>query len=363
MSKKKTALDKDAKKFLKDYLNTYSPTGMEAEGQRKWLEYIKPYIDEHYVDDYGSVAGIINPGKEKKVVIEAHADEISWRVHYITDDGFIYPIRNGGSDHQIAPSKRVLIHTEKGTVPAVFGWPAIHTRDRSNETAPKADNIFIDAGCDSKEELEELGIHVGCQITYEEGFSELNDRYYMGRALDNRIGGVAIAQVARLLKEEGVELPFSLYVVNSVQEEVGARGAGMITEHIRPDIAIVTDVCHDTSTPMVDKMKHGDFKAGKGPVLTYAPPIQTELLKLIEKAAKEEGIAFQRRAASRGTGTDTDAFAYSIGGVPSALIALPERYMHTTVEMVHKEDFEGLIQLMSAAVRRIDPDQDLRYLQ
>lgn len=357
----KDAIDKKAHAFLEDYLNTYSPTGMEQEGQKKWLEYLDPFIDERIVDDYGSAAGVIGPGKEQKVVIEAHADEISWRVHYISDDGFIYPVRNGGSDHQIAPSKRVLIHTDEGTVPAVFGWPAIHTRDRANETAPKADNIFLDAGCTSKEEVEELGIHVGCIITYQEGFAELNDRYYMGRALDNRIGGFAIAQVARLLKEEGVELPFSLYVVNAVQEEVGARGAGMISERIRPDIAIVTDVCHDTSTPMLDKQKQGDFKSGQGPVLTYAPSVQNELLKLIERAAKEEEIPFQRRAASRGTGTDTDAFAYSVEGVPSALIALPQRYMHTTVEMVRKEDVEALIRLMKASVQRIEKDHDLSY--
>lgn len=353
--------DRSARDFLEDHLNTYSPTGMEEAGQKKWLEYIKPYIDDHIVDEYGSVAGVISPGKEQKVVIEAHADEISWRIHYITEDGFIYPVRNGGSDHQIAPSKRVRIHTANGTVPAVFGWPAIHTRDKANEKGPKADNIFLDAGCDSKEELEKLGVHVGCIITYEDGFEELNDRYYMGRALDNRIGGFAIAQVVRGLHEEGVELPYSLYVVNAVQEEVGARGAGMISEKIRPDMAIVTDVCHDTRTPMIDKVKNGDFKSGNGPVLTYAPSVQNKLLELIVEAAHQEGVTFQRRAASAGTGTDTDAFAYSIGGVPSALIQVPQRYMHTTVEMVHKEDLKELIRLITASLKNIDRDQDLRY--
>ena len=356
------AIDQKARDFLEDYLNTYSPTGMEEAGQRKWLDYIKPYIDEQIVDDYGSVAGVVNPGQDQKVVIEAHADEISWRIHYISDEGFMYVVRNGGSDHQIAPSKRVRIHTAEGTVPAVFGWPAIHTRDRSNEAGPKAENIFLDAGCDSKEELEKLGVHVGCLVTYEDGFDELNERYYMGRALDNRIGGFAIAEVVRGLKEEGVELPYTLYVVNAVQEEVGARGAGMISERIQPDMAIVTDVCHDTRTPMIDRVKNGDFKAGEGPVLTYAPSVQNKLLELIVEAAKSEDIAFQRRAAARATGTDTDAFAYSVQGVPSALIQLPQRYMHTTVEMVHKQDLRELIRLITASLKRIEADQDLRYL-
>ncbi len=355
-------IDQSARDFLEDYLNTYAPTGMEEAGQRKWLDHIRPYIDDYIVDDYGSVAGIVGPEKEQKVVIEAHADEISWRIHYITDDGFMYVVRNGGSDHQIAPSKRVRIHTAEGTVPAVFGWPAIHTRDRSNETAPKPENIFIDAGCDSKEELEKLGVHVGCLITYEDGFDELNDRYYMGRALDNRIGGFAIAQVLRELHEKEIELPYTLYVVNSVQEEVGAHGASMITEHIRPDMALVTDVCHDTRTPMIDKTKNGDFKAGDGPVLTYAPSVQNKLLELVVEAAQKENIPFQRRAAGRATGTDADAFAYSIGGVPTALIQIPERYMHTTVEMVHKQDLQETIRLMVAVLKNIDAGQDLRYL-
>ena len=200
------------------------------------------------------------------MVIEAHADEISWFVHYITDDGFIYLRRNGGSDHQIAPSKRVNIHTDKGMVKAVFGWPAIHTRKGKEET-PKTDNIFLDCGCESKKEVEKLGVHVGCVITYEDEFMILNKKNYVGRALDNRMGGFVIAEVARLLKENKVKLPFGLYITNAVQEEIGLRGAQMIAERIQPDVAIITDVCHDTSTPMIKKIVQGDLKNGKGPVL------------------------------------------------------------------------------------------------
>ena len=138
-----------SEKFLESYLNNASQTGFESSGQRLWLEYIKPYIDDYFVDNYGSVAAIVNPGKEYKVVIEAHADEISWFVHYITKDGFIYLKRNGGSDHMIAPSKRVFIHTDKGPVKAVFGWPAIHMRHTKEET-PSMKNIFLDCGCSSK---------------------------------------------------------------------------------------------------------------------------------------------------------------------------------------------------------------------
>tara|TARA_B100000902_G_scaffold365033_1_gene385593 strand:+ start:51426 stop:52511 length:1086 start_codon:yes stop_codon:yes gene_type:complete len=358
----KKIINQKSEKFLREYLNNPSPTGFESEGQKLWLKYITPYIDTHIVDTYGTVVGIINPKAQYKVVIEAHADEISWFVHYITKDGFIYLRRNGGSDHQIAPSKRVNIHTNNGIVNAVFGWPAIHTRTSVNEKSPKLDNIFLDCGAKDKQEVEDLGIHVGCVVTYEDEFMVMNKNFYVGRALDNRIGGFMIAEVARLLKQNNIQLPFGLYITNSVQEEVGLRGAQMIVDTIRPDVAIVTDVCHDTGTPMINKIKQGDTKCGDGPVLTYGPAVQNNLLNLIIDTAEKNNIPFQRSAASRSTGTDTDAFAYSIGGVASSLISLALRYMHTTVETVHKDDVENVIRLIYESLLRIKNNQDFRYL-
>ncbi len=348
--------------FLEQYLNTASPTGYEHAGQKIWMDYLRPFVDTIEVDNYGTCYGIINPEAAFKVVIEAHADEISWYVNYITDDGLIYVIRNGGSDHMIAPSKVVNLHGEKGIVKGVFGWPAIHTRGAgSDKPVPKIENIFIDCGATSKEEVEELGVHVGTMITYPDQFFELNDRYFVSRALDNRIGGFMIAEVARLLKEHGKKLPFGLYITNSVQEEVGLYGADMIADTIKPNIAIVTDVTHDTSTPMIEKKKEGDQKCGKGPVVFYAPSVQHTIRELIVDAAKENNIPFQRAAASRATGTDTDAFAHSNGGVPSALISLPLRYMHTTVEMVSKEDVSHVIDLIYQTLLKIQPDMKLKY--
>jgi putative aminopeptidase FrvX len=362
MGKGKSASSKKALTFLENYLNNASPTGFEQEGQKLWLEYIKPYIDDYWVDNYGTVVAIVNPEAEYKVVIEAHADEISWFVHYITDDGFIYLRRNGGSDHQIAPSKRVNIHTDKGIVKAIFGWPAIHTR-KEKEVGPSLKNICLDCGCDTKEEVEEMGVHVGCVITYEDEFIILNENRYVGRALDNRIGGFMIAEVARMLKENKKELPFGLYITNSVQEEVGLRGAQMVAEKIKPNVAIVTDVCHDTSTPMINKVVQGDLKNGRGPVLTYGPAVQNNLLKLVIETANKKKIPFQRAAASRATGTDTDAFAYSNSGVPSVLISTPLRYMHTTVEMAHRDDVENGIQLIYETLLNIKAGHDFRYFK
>ncbi|WP_348797398.1 M42 family metallopeptidase [Flavobacterium adhaerens] len=349
--------------FLEKYLNNASPTGYESEGQKIWMDYLKPYVDTFITDTYGTAVGVINPDAPYKVVIEGHADEIAWYVNYITDDGLVYVIRNGGSDHLIAPSKRVNIHTKKGIVKGVFGWPAIHTRMRDKEETPKISNIFIDLGCETKEEVEAMGVHVGCVITYPDEFMIMNENKFVCRAIDNRMGGFMIAEVARLLKENNKKLPFGLYIVNSVQEEIGLRGAEMITQNIKPNVAIVTDVCHDTTTPMIDKKVEGDLKMGKGPVVAYAPAVQNKLRDLIVDTAEEKNIPFQRHATSRATGTDTDAFAYSNGGVASALISLPLRYMHTTVEMVHREDVENVIKLIYETLLKIENKETFSYFK
>jgi len=354
----------EAEAFLEKYLNNASPTGFETPGQRIWLDYLEPYIDEWRSDNYGTVYGIINPEAEYKVVIEAHADEISWFVNYISKDGFIQVIRNGGSDHLIAPSKRVNIHTRKnGIVKGIFGWPAIHVRrGKDADLKPSIENIFIDVGASSKEEVEEMGVHVGCVITYPDEFMMLNNKFYVGRALDNRLGGFCIAQVARLIKENNIKLPFGLYIVNSVQEEIGLKGAVMVADTIKPNVAIITDVSHDTQTPLMKKKSQGDIAGGKGPDLTYAPAVHNNLLNFIIDTAEENEIPFQRSASSRGTGTDTDAFAYSNGGVPSALISLPLRYMHTTVESANKEDVANVIRLMYETVIKIENNQSFKYI-
>jgi putative aminopeptidase FrvX len=355
-------INKKSEAFLYKYLNANSPTGFESEGQKLWVDFIKSYTDEWHLDNYGTAYGVINPGQDYKVVIEGHADEISWYVNYISDKGFINVIRNGGSDHIIAPAKRVKIHTDKGIVKGVFGWPAIHTRTgKDNNLAPNLENIFVDVGAKNKEEVLEMGIHVGCVITFDDGFDKLNDKYYYGRALDNRMGGFCIAEVARLIKEKKKKLPFSLYVVNSVQEEIGLRGAQMIANNIKPDVAIITDVCHDTTTPLIKMAKHGEIKSGEGPALTFAPAVHNKLLKLIRDTAKDEKIPVQLTASSRSTGTDTDAFAYSNGGVPSALVSLPLRYMHTTVEMAHIKDIENVIKLIYESLLKIEKNHNFKY--
>ena len=355
-------MDKKSKAFLKAYLDNAAPSGHEAQGQSIWLEYLKSHMDTHLCDTYGTAVAILNPDAPYKVVIEAHADEIGWRVNYISDEGYLYVIRNGGSDHQIAPSMRVRIQTgAKKYVPGIFGWPAIHTRGHTKEDAPTLKNIFVDVGAHSRKEVEKMGIYVGQVMTFEDSLTTLGP-YLVGRGLDNRMGGFMIAEVLRRLSETGQKLPYCLYVVNSVQEEIGLRGAEMISRRLRPDLAIVTDVCHDTQSPPYNKKEHGDLRCGAGAVLSYGPSIHSKLNDRLEQAAAAAKLPFQRMAAGRYTGTDADAFAYSAEGVASSLISLPLKYMHTTVEMVHKQDVEQVITLMVAFLTNLKAGERFYYI-
>ena len=360
---KRTILPPASLVFLKKYLNTPSPVGFESGGQKIWLEYLKPYIDSYFTDAYGTAVGVINPDAKFRIVIEAHADEISWFVNYINPEGLMYLKRNGGVDHQVAPGQRVIIHGMKGPVKAVFGWPAIHTRigTDAKEVHPKVENLFLDCGARNRKDIEALGIHPGSVVTYQDGYDELAYDTLIARAFDNRIGGFMIAEVARLLKENKKKLPYGLYIVNAVQEEVGLRGAEMIARKIKADVAIITDVTHDTATPMVNKMVEGDITCGKGPSLAFGPAVHNLLLSFVRDIATKKNIPVQLRAVSRSTGTDTDSFAYANEGCPSVLISIPLRYMHTTVEMLNRNDIEQTIRLMYETLLALTPKTNFNY--
>lgn len=348
--------------FLKKYLNSNSPTGFEYElgGQQIWMEYTNEFVDEIEIDNYGTAYGITgNLESDFKVILESHCDEISWLVNYIDSKGYIKVIKNGGSDTTIAPSMRVTLWGDKGPIDGIFGHPAIHISDR--KTTADLESIFIDVGASKKEEVIEMGINVGTVITFQDGFMNLGKNYYTGRALDNRIGGFMISEVARKLKENNIKLPYKLYVVNSVQEEIGLKGAEMIAQTIKPNVAIVTDVCHETSSPCYTASKQGEQIAGNGGVITRAPAVHNILRKLILDTAIDKKIPYQLSASSRATGTDTDAFAFSNGGVPSALISLALKYMHTCVETVHKDDVINTIELIYQTLLNIKENHNFKY--
>lgn len=369
-------------KFLEKYINSYSPSGSEMESQQIWIDEVGKYSDDLIVENYGNAVATIyddkteevsivdsETGKEqtvtyldtyrKKVLIEAHVDEVAYRVNMITDKGLIYVIKNGSADHQIAPSSRVKIHTENGIVDGVFGWPAIHTRETgTKETNPTIENIFIDCGVDSKKELEKLGVKVGCLITFPSNFQILGN-YYTGKGLDNKIGGYILSQVMKKFRDEKTKSEYEMVFANVVQEEVGLRGAHMICQNYKPDLAIVIDVTHDTSTPMMNKKKSGDEACGDGPILTLSTVTHPKFVSLFEKTAIQKDIKYQRKALGRATGTDADNYASY--GIVTALVSIPLRYMHTKVEMVHTRDVENSIELIYNVLKDLKKDYDFSF--
>jgi putative aminopeptidase FrvX len=354
------------KKFLIEYLNGYSPTSLECEGgQQIWIDYIKPFVDEITVDVYGNAIGVINPESDYKVVLDAHADEIAWVIKHIDDNGYIYPIRNGGSDPQIAPSKKVIIHTSTGEkIRGVFGWTPIHmrhTEDRKN-IKPEMKSLFIDVGATSKDELSEMGIGIGDSIIFDEQpeYMGKDGNRLVSKSIDDKIGGFIHSQVLEKIYKNKDKLPYGLYVVNSVQEEIGLKGAKMAAEGIKPNVAICFDVCHDTNIPTGNKKIDGDFKLGGGVVVAQDATTQRNLLKLIKDVASENEIPVNMSISTTGGGTNASSYAYANGGVATSLLSIPLKYMHTTVEMVDLQDVEKSISLIYNVIKKIEYMQDYR---
>ena len=353
---------KKNKEFLYNYLNAYSPVAQEAEGQQIWSDYIKPYVDFLKQDAYGTSYGVLKSKLNKyetlnanthKVVIEAHCDEIAWIITNIEKTGMIRVKRHGGSDNMIAPSKTVMIHTHDGKkVRGVFGWPAIHTRKEYTSMGYDQHELWVDCGLKNKASVLEAGVEVGNLITFDTQLEEIGD-YYVGRSLDNKIGGYIIAEALRTIVKKGIKLPYDLYVVNSVQEEVGLHGAKKIAKELKADLALVHDVCHNTNTPKIDKAKDGDNKGGLGPCLEYTAQNHREINKMLREIAKDKKIPVQLTVGSMGN----DTMAFFMENTPTAILATPLKYMHTTVEMAHKKDVDACIKLFVAFLKALTPQK------
>jgi endoglucanase len=340
--------------FLFDLLDTPSPTGFETPGQKKWAAYVQPFADRVESDPYGNVWATLD-GDGPAVMLEAHADEIGFMVKYINDDGFIHVDRIGGSDWAIARGKRVRILGAKGDVLGVVGNTAIHLRDRKDgEKAPKLEELFLDIGASSKDEVAERGVRVGHPAVYSESVESLTEGRLVGRALDNRLGGYVVAQALKNLATE--ERRSTVVGLNAVQEEIGGNGARMAAYRLDPDVALVLDVTHATDSPGISKEKHGEVKLGGGPSITHGTVNHPKVVERLVEVAEQEDIPLQHEASSRFSGTDTDVIFRTKTGIPSALVSIPMRYMHSTIETVDLGDVEHAVRLMTAFARSISAD-------
>jgi endoglucanase len=334
--------------FLRTLVNTPSPTGHEARGQRVWLDYITPYADETFSDAYGNCVAVLNKGGSPRLMLSGHADEIAMAVNYINDEGYLYVRKMGGVDAAITKAQRVLIYTRNGPVKGVVGNVAPHLMKQDKEPKPpKIEDLFIDIGAGSRDEAEKL-VRIGDPITLTDQFDLLRNDLAVGRAFDNRIGTFAVAEAARLLRESKAKLEAEICAVSNVQEEVGLLGARQIAYSLKPDIALVVDVTHATDYPTVSKAQHGDVRVGKGPTITHGGCNHPEVVARIEAVAKAKRIPLQHEAMSSTSGTDTDAIFWTRGGIASALISLPDRYMHSPVEVVSLKDLELIPELLTA---------------
>jgi endoglucanase len=346
--------------FLRELVNTPSPSGHEVRGQRVWLDYVKAYADETFSDACGNCVAVLNKGGSPRLMLAAHADEIAMAVNYINDEGFVYVRKLGGVDAAITKAQRVVIHTRNGPVKGVVGNVAPHlTREEKERKFPEIHDLFIDIGAGSRKEAEKL-IHIGAPITLADEFDLLRNDLAVARAFDNRIGTFAVAEAMRLLHETKRKLNAEVCGVSNIMEETGLLGARQIAYSLKPDVALVVDVTHATDYPTVSKPQHGDVKIGRGPTLTHGGCNHPEVVARIEAVAKERRIQLQHEAQSNSSGTDTDVIFWTRGGIPSALISLPNRYMHSPVELVSLKDLVKIPDLMAGFALSLKRNEEFK---
>src|SRR5450631_2889327 len=346
---------KESLKFLEQLLDAPSPSGYEQPAQRVFREYVAPYCDEVTTDVMGNVfARVAGKGKDlPKVMVVGHTDEIGLQIKYIDDHGFLYFAAVGGVDAHLTPGKRVNVHTAAGPLAGVIGKKPIHLMDsKDRETVVKLEAQYIDIGARDKKEAQKL-VRVGDAVTFESSLTRLHGDRVASRGFDDKAGCFVVAEVLRLVKASGKKLNIDLYGVSSVQEEIGLRGGATSCYTVNPDVGICVEVDFATDQPDVEKKHNGEVALGKGPILTRGANINPNLFDLLSTAAEKEKIAVQHTANPRATGTDANVMQISRGGVATALVKIPLRYMHTPVETISLGDLEDAAKLIVAALARI----------
>ena len=337
---------KESLEFLKTLLSTPSPSGFETRNQKVWCDYAGQFADEVRTDAYGNAVAVLNPKGSPKILLDGHIDEIGLMVKYIDSKGFLYFQRIGGVDPALIRSKRVTIHTAKGPVRGIIGATAIHLSDKEKEAkAPKMHELFIDIGA-SDDKAARKRVAVGDPITFVDEFEMLDDNLGVSRAFDNKAGVWAVIEALRIAKD--LKPKCAIYAASSIQEETGLNGARMQAISNMPDVAIAVDVTHATDTPGIDNKLHGEIKLGQGPALSKGRENHPVVLERLEKAAAKKKIPVQVETFSLTGGTNAFAYWTSNGGVPSAIVSVPNRYMHSTVEMLDLRDLQHTAELLAA---------------
>ncbi len=339
--------------FLEELVNIYAPTGAEEPVQRVYRKNLKDIAESLEKDVMGNVSAGLNPNGPLRIMLAGHCDEVGFQVRYIDEKGFIYVDALGGVDAHIVPGHRVKILTNNGEILGVIGRKAIHLvkPDERKKVTPLKDQ-YVDIGVSTKEEVEKLGIRIGDPIVFTQTYAHLgNQGVVVSRCFDDRIAVFIIAETLRLLKNEKFDA--AVFGVSTVQEEIGTRGAITSTYGINPDVGIALDVSHASDSPDVQEKEIGVAKLGGGPILVRGPNINPKLFDLLVETAEAENIPYQIKAAPRPTGTDARSIQMTRGGVATALIGIPNRYMHTMSETVHLDDVDAIVRLLIATIKKI----------
>ena len=342
-------MKRDAKKFLEALLNTPSVSGYEQPGQTLVRERLKGFCDDLRTDVNGNVIAVRNASAPLRVLLDGHADEIGLMINHIDDKGYIYVVGVGGVNATLTQGERVVIHNKRGDVPGVIGTKPIHLIDAEERGKMKAklSQQWIDIGAKDRKDADKA-VAIGDYISFNTRMTDLRNSLITSRAMDDRVGVFCVVEAMRRLKAR--KLNVALYVVSSVQEEVGLKGAKVSAFGIDPHVGIAVDVTFAADCPDVEKKIVGEVAVGKGPVLARGPSFNPVLQKLIESTAKKGRIPHQIAADSGRGGTNAHAFQLVRAGVAAGLISIPSRYIHSPAEIVSLDDLDRTVDLLVAAV-------------
>jgi endoglucanase len=318
--------------------------------------YVGQFADEVSTDLHGNVIACCNPGSDLRVMFAGHADQIGLLVTFIDDNGFIYTNTIGGWDPQQLIGQRMTIYTESGPIPAVIARKAIHLLDQDErKQVVKTKDLWLDMGAKNKEEAAKV-VNIGDPVTLELGYQEMRNGLANSPGMDDKTGLWVCVEALRRAKEKGLNV--SLYAVATVQEEVGLRGARTSAYGVDPHVGIAVDVTHATDCPTIDKNQEGDVRLGGGPVVYRGPNMNPVVVQHLRKAAEEADIPCQLGAIGRGTGTDANAIQLTRDGVAAALVSVPNRYMHSAVEMISLNDIDMCADLLATFATSLDGKDD-----
>ncbi len=347
---------KESVSFLKELIAAPSPSGFEGPAQKVWMKRTSPFADEVRMDVHGNAIAVLNPGGSPRIMLAGHTDEVGFMVKYVSDDGFISFATIGGVDIHLVPARRVVIHTAQGPVMGVVGKKPIHLMQDRNSQKLEWHQLWIDIGAKDKKEVEKK-VALGDPVTFPDGFEIVNGSCVIGRGFDDKAGSFTVSEVFRLLK--GRKIKAAVYGVSTVQEELGLRGGKTSAFGIDPEIGIAIDVTFASDHPDLDKKQLGEIKLGKGPVVARGPNINPKVFSRLMKVAQTAKIPHQVEPTPRATGTDANVIQLTRAGVAAGLVSIPNRYMHTPVEMVNLSDLENAARLLADYIESLKPGEDL----